>query len=128
MEAVASFQIACCAVFIRGVYLQTDEGVLDITELPVRKWTQDYKDFLEGLIKPDVPGQPALLVDYHEHHSGANVHFSLQVNESRLVDAMGGGLIAKFKLTNKMSTGGGGCHKHAVLHADNVCCCKCCST
>ena len=26
---------------------------MDVTELPVRKWTQDYKEYLESLIKPD---------------------------------------------------------------------------
>ena len=26
---------------------------MQVTELPVRRWTQDYKEFLEGLIKPD---------------------------------------------------------------------------
>ena len=31
--------------------LQVDETTLDVTELPVRMWTQDYKDFLEGLIR-----------------------------------------------------------------------------
>ena len=25
---------------------------MEITELPVRKWTQDYKEFLEGMLKP----------------------------------------------------------------------------
>lgn len=26
---------------------------MQVTELPVRRWTQDYKEFLEGLIKPE---------------------------------------------------------------------------
>ena len=85
--------------------MQADERTLDITELPVRKWTQDYKEFLEGLIKPE-PGQgSAMLVDYREHHSGANVHFSLQLSESRAAEVTGADLTAKFKLSNKMSTG-----------------------
>ena len=28
-------------------------ATLEVTELPVRKWTQDYKEFLETLIKPE---------------------------------------------------------------------------
>ncbi len=32
---------------------QVDDGTVDVTELPVRKWTQDYKEYLESLIKPD---------------------------------------------------------------------------
>jgi hypothetical protein len=37
---------------------------MQVTELPVRRWTQDYKEFLEGLIKPDtneVPPTPSIL-------------------------------------------------------------------
>ena len=59
--------------------LQVDDMTLDVTELPVRKWTQDYKEFLEGLIKPEEKAGPAVLADYREHHSDADVHFSLQV-------------------------------------------------
>lgn len=32
---------------------QKGETTLEITELPVRKWTQDYKEFLEGLVRPE---------------------------------------------------------------------------
>jgi len=32
---------------------QVDDNTLDVTELPVRKWTQDYKEYLETLIKPE---------------------------------------------------------------------------
>ena len=33
--------------------MQVDDNTLDVTELPVRKWTQDYKEYLETLIKPE---------------------------------------------------------------------------
>ena len=28
-------------------------NAVEVTELPVRKWTQDYKEFLESLVKPE---------------------------------------------------------------------------
>ena len=31
--------------------MQTGESSITITELPVRTWTQPYKEFLEGLLK-----------------------------------------------------------------------------
>ncbi len=43
------------------VYVQRDATTLEVTELPIRKWTQDYKEFLETLIKPDDKSAPALL-------------------------------------------------------------------
>ena len=35
-----------------GLIRQTGEATLEVTELPVGRWTQDYKDFLEGLARP----------------------------------------------------------------------------
>ena len=70
---------ALCLSAIWMDALQVDDTTLNVTELPVRKWTQDYKEFLEGLIKPEDKAGPAVLADYREHHSDADVHFSLQV-------------------------------------------------
>lgn len=85
---------------------QVDDATLEVTELPVRKWTQDYKEFLEGLIKPegDKAGPP-ILADYREHHSDADVHFSLQLLPGQMGPALAAGLHAKFKLTTKISCG-----------------------
>jgi hypothetical protein len=33
------------------LFLQTSNNSVTITELPVRTWTQPYKEFLEGLLK-----------------------------------------------------------------------------
>lgn len=41
--------------------VQRDATTLEVTELPIRKWTQDYKEFLETLIKPEDKNAPALL-------------------------------------------------------------------
>ena len=41
--------------------MQRDATTLDITELPIRKWTQDYKEMLEGLVKPEDRTAPALI-------------------------------------------------------------------
>ena len=82
-----------------------DETTLDVTELPVRMWTQDYKEFLEGLIKPEEKAGPAVLADYREHHSDADVHFSLQLLPGQLEPCLAVGLHAKFKLQSKISCG-----------------------
>lgn len=41
--------------------MQRDATTLEVTELPIRKWTQDYKEFLETLIKPEDKNAPALI-------------------------------------------------------------------
>lgn len=40
----------CVSYTISGIIEEINETTLRITELPVRKWTQDYKEFLEALM------------------------------------------------------------------------------
>lgn len=44
--------------------MQLEGGEFRITELPLRKWTQDYKEFLESLVRPDDKNATPLVVDY----------------------------------------------------------------
>eukprot|EP00971_Amphidinium_carterae_P342232 6481475-Amphidinium_carterae.2 len=36
-----------------GSWVKKSDTVLEITELPVKKWTQDYKEFLEEMLPKD---------------------------------------------------------------------------
>ncbi|MEW5319559.1 MAG: hypothetical protein WDW38_010704 [Sanguina aurantia] len=62
-----------------GIVTQVSDLKVEITELPVRKWTQDYKEYLEGLVKPEAKDETPSVVDYREHHSDANVHFEVRL-------------------------------------------------
>lgn len=44
--------------------MQLEGGEFRITELPLRKWTQDYKEFLESMVKPDDKNATPLVLDY----------------------------------------------------------------
>ena len=88
---------------IMGSFEQTDGG-LDITELPVRKWTQDYKEFLEGLMKPEDKNQVPLIADYREYHTDTKVHFSVTVTTEKLTEIVAAGLEKKLKLQTSLST------------------------
>ena len=96
-----TFKLGARAEFIKR--LQGVNGVLNVTDLPIRKWTQDYKEYLESLIKPEDKGQKTLLVDYKEFHTGANVHFELQPVEGAVPETETAQLLAKFKLTSKIT-------------------------
>lgn len=50
-----------CLYATQDNVVQRDATTLEITELPIRKWTQDYKEFLETLIKPEDKNAPALI-------------------------------------------------------------------
>lgn len=63
----------CC-----GTVTQLSETSIEVTELPVRKWTQDYKEWLETLIKPEDKNEAPLLVDYKEAHTDQRVGLGLR--------------------------------------------------
>ena len=72
-----------------GVITQLGETTLEITELPIRKWTQDYKEWLETLIKPEDKNEAPLLLDYKEAHTDQKVWMDRAV--SRCVGGGDGG-------------------------------------
>jgi len=89
---------------LTGTVTVTGDATLDVTELPVRRWTQDYKEFLEGLVKP-ADGSRPLLADYREHHTDAAVHFALQATDGGMAALTAApGLESRLKLTTKVST------------------------
>ncbi|MEW5304966.1 MAG: hypothetical protein WDW36_007539 [Sanguina aurantia] len=98
-----------CSFHASGLALvepQVSDLKVEITELPVRKWTQDYKEYLEGLVKPEAKDETPSVVDYREHHSDANVHFEIHMAPGKMAEALAvaGGLEARFKLVTKFAT------------------------
>lgn len=71
----------------RGSYAKSSSTILQITELPLRKWTQDYKEFLQS----NMPGgdQKAKLniYDVREYHTERSVHFVVRMDGSKLKNA-----------------------------------------
>lgn len=83
---------------VRGVYRVLEEGgdELEITELPIGKWTRDYKTFLEELAAKDE------IDEIREYHQENRVHFVLKV--PKLQDIIKGeGIEKKFKLSSSIS-------------------------
>merc|ERR1719335_1482997 len=70
----------------------------EITELPIRKWTQDYKEFLQGML-PGAEGKSKLTVDdIREYHTEKTVHFALKVKDEEMKKAKEQGIENSFKL------------------------------
>ncbi|KAF8575914.1 type II DNA topoisomerase [Ramaria rubella] len=74
---------------------------IEITELPIYKWTKDFKADLEALCgeKGDGP-----LKDYKDHSTTISVSFTLTMGEKDVEKAVEQGLIDYFKLSTKIST------------------------
>merc|ERR1711957_803095 len=53
---------------VMGKVERKDDTTLHVSELPLKKWTQDYKVFLEGMITSDGK-KDADLKDFKENHT-----------------------------------------------------------
>jgi DNA topoisomerase-2 len=58
----------------RGVWKWLDDQHLEITELPIGTWTEDYKEFLINMIANNSP----VLKDFENHYTDKNVRFILK--------------------------------------------------
>ena len=75
---------------ITGTFNRLDDNELEITELPIGKWTKDYKTFLEELTKENE------VSEIREYHKENRVHFIIQV--PKLEEMSDSDIIKKFKL------------------------------
>lgn len=85
-----------------GTINQTGDNEVEITELPVRLWTQEFKDKLEDIIKAEKV--PSFIKDYAEYNTPTDVHFIIKMEDKHMKIALEKGLEETFKLTKIMAT------------------------
>ncbi|KAH8689414.1 DNA topoisomerase II [Talaromyces proteolyticus] len=85
-----------------GIIKETGEKEVEITELPIRTWTQDFKDRLEDIIKAEKT--PSFIKDYKDYNTHTKVHFVIQMDEKHMKSAISEGLEEKFKLSKTLAT------------------------
>jgi len=83
---------------VLGSIVKKDAQTLEITELPVKVWTSNYKDFLEGQLSEHN------LDDLREYHTERTVHFEMKLAKDKMQKAERQGLEKTFKLERTMST------------------------
>lgn len=81
---------------VTGVYNVLGDDELEITELPIGKWTRDYKNFLEELVIKE------WVEDIREYHQENRVHFVLTVPKLAEIVAKDG-IVKFFKLQSSLS-------------------------
>jgi len=92
---------------VTGVITKSSDTTVEITELPVKSWTQNYKEFLEENMNTDgKKGEESdcLIEDFKEHHSESSVHFEITMSAAKLKEAEANGLEKSFKLKSSIST------------------------
>ncbi|KAL1801636.1 hypothetical protein ACET3X_001978 [Alternaria dauci] len=85
-----------------GVVRQTGDNEVEITELPVRYWTQDFKEKLEEIIKAEKG--PSYIKDYIDYNTPDRVHFIIKMEDKYMAAALAKGLEEMFKLFKPQST------------------------
>jgi DNA topoisomerase II len=75
---------------------------VEITELPIRAWTDDFKAKLEDIIRAEKV--PSFIKDYQEYNDHENVHFVIQMDEKHMKVALEEGLEERFKLNKTIAT------------------------
>ncbi|KAK0638045.1 DNA topoisomerase 2 [Lasiodiplodia hormozganensis] len=86
-----------------GKITQTGDLEVEISELPIRVWTQDFKDKLEEIIKGEK--SPSFIKDYNEYHTLTKVRFVIKMSDQKtMATALEMGLEERFKLYKTMAT------------------------
>lgn len=85
-----------------GTIREAGDNEVEITELPIRMWTDDFKAKLEEIIKAEKV--PSFIKDYKEFNDHKNVHFVIQLDEKHMKEALAEGLPEKFKLNKTVAT------------------------
>jgi len=89
---------------VNGEISTLSDTKLEVTELPVRTWTNQYKEMLEGMLAGDEK-MPARIQDYKDYNTDTTVKFILQMGEEKLREVeRTTGLHTYFKLQTTMST------------------------
>ena len=101
---VKDFEGAITADSTRGSYITegiitpTSKSSVEITELPIGVWTNDYKNTLVNMLKK---GE---IKSFSENHTTTSVSFDVKLNMSKLQRLLKGDILKTFKLRNALST------------------------
>ncbi|KAF7456067.1 putative DNA topoisomerase 2 [Cryptosporidium felis] len=92
-----------------GSWQKRNEETLVITELPVRRWTQDYKEWLESALLPAPNAdseniESSWIIDYRDNSSHENVHITVRMRPEKLQQAEQEGVEKIFRLKSTLST------------------------
>lgn len=104
-------QIAPDKFRVSGIINQVDDSTVEITELPVKMWTQTMKQYLlnaivktarERAADPTSKGEKEWVEDMTEEH-GIGIKFVVTLTAAEMQRALSEGLLNRFKLTSTIS-------------------------
>lgn len=88
---------------VAGVVKKISNNQIDVTELPIKKWTQDYKEFLSKMTEAEGDSR-GRIDDFKEYHTENSVHFSLTASVDQIKALENEGFEKVLKLRSSIST------------------------
>ena len=101
---------------VKGRLEPRNDATVVITELPVGKWTQDYKQMIESMMIGATPAagnaegnkatEAPFIKDFKENHTDTTVKFTVSISPEKFPEIYHspGGLQKRFKLEGSIST------------------------
>jgi len=89
---------------VSGVAQTRGRVLLEITELPVRTWTQDYKEKLLDMLPQSGDEKRASVTEIREYHTENSVHFVLAMTPDKVAEAERKGFEKSFSLKSSVAT------------------------
>jgi DNA topoisomerase-2 len=84
---------------INGVCAKLDETSIEITDLPIGTWTQQYKEnVLETMLHPKRNDIAPSILDYKEYHTDTTVRFVVKFSQAQFAKFSESGLHKNFRL------------------------------
>ncbi|WKX97267.1 hypothetical protein Q1695_013154 [Nippostrongylus brasiliensis] len=80
------------------------DDTIEITELPIKMWTQTYKESVIEPLLESSDKKPALISDFKEYHTDTTVRFVIKVQQGKLRELEAEGLHKVFKLQTVLNT------------------------
>eukprot|EP00923_Selenidium_pygospionis_P034441 GHVN01060043.1.p1 GENE.GHVN01060043.1~~GHVN01060043.1.p1 ORF type:complete len:1130 (+),score=219.16 GHVN01060043.1:4464-7853(+) len=88
-----------------GLCEKIDDETVEITELPVKKWTEDFKTAVEGMCPdPTDATNPGVILDYRNNSTHMDVNFTVTMTPEQMAKAEKEGLLKIFKLRSAIGT------------------------
>ncbi|RLN08265.1 DNA topoisomerase 2 isoform X2 [Panicum miliaceum] len=98
-------KVAGATYTVTGIIEAVDSTTLRITELPIRRWTQDFKDFIDSVtFDPKNKDKETFIEEFTMQGDSDDVYFVLKLTEENMNKVMEEGLVKKFKLTTTIGT------------------------
>lgn len=90
---------------VTGKYtVDEDRGIIEIQDLALKKWTDDYKEYLKESVATSNGNTAPLIGDFEDLTTDTLINIVVHVTEDQMVKLKSKGVAEALKLTSKLNT------------------------